>query len=85
MAILYHHRQRAEGGGGPQDRADIVGVGELVEHQHDLPLAAALCRQEVVQVPPRQGIAGQCHTLVHRALRQKPGNGVGSGRLHSDP
>ncbi len=33
MAVLDHHAARAEGGGGAQDGADVLRVGDLVQHQ----------------------------------------------------
>ena len=85
MAVLHHHGGHAESGGGAQDRADIVGIGKLVQHQND---AAAFLwlGQHLVQVAARRGVAGlQRRTLMHRAGRQQPGDGLGICRFHPHP
>ena len=56
----------AEGGGAAQDRADIVRIGDLVEHQHD---AVWL---ELPRCPARQRVGLGQQAVMHRVGGEPP-------------
>ena len=66
-AARCHHRIDGEGGGGAQDRADIVRIGDLVEQQ-DQPAG----RRDIGEVALGQGAGLQQQPLMHGLLAQPP-------------
>ena len=76
MAVLNHHRADREGRRRAQDRADVVRVGHLVEHQHRPRPAFRLCRAAAGrrEIHRRQRRGLQHHALVHGAVREQGGD-----------
>ena len=86
MAVLHHHGGDAESGGGAQDGADIVGIGKLVQHQHNpAALPAGLRSRTSSRSRAGRGAGFQRRALMHRARRQQPGDGLGIRRFDPDP
>ncbi len=77
MAVLHDDGRDAEGGCRAQDGADIVRIGNLVEHQHD---AAALGGdQDIGDIALGQGLALQGRALMHGPGRKQPADRVRIG------
>ena len=78
MARGRDHGRDREGGGGAQDRSDIVGVGDLVEHQHD-----AGSRQ-IGPWRRGQGIGLDKEALMHGVRRKPCRDGIGPHQFGLD-
>ena len=88
MAVLGDDSDRSERRGRAQDRADIVRIGDLVEHQQNGALAAP--RQEFVEPDVLERLDLDHHALVRRVVRHQPAEvgrsasvtGTSFGKLH---
>jgi hypothetical protein len=70
VAVLGDDRERSESCGGPQDRADIVRVGDLIEHQKDRTIGCG--SKNVVEPDFLEWLGLHDHALVRRIARHKP-------------
>ena len=70
MAVLGDDADRAERGGRAQDRADIVRVGDLVEHQQDRALRRLV--EQLVEPHVFERLDLDHHALVRRVVRHQP-------------
>ena len=62
VAVRHDHGIDAKGRRGAQDRADIVRVGDLIEHEHD-----AASRYDIGEIERRQRQGFEHHPLMHGA------------------
>ncbi len=75
VPVLDHHPAGPEGGGRAQDGADVLGIGDLVQHQDH-----ALGRPgDVLDIGALGGGGEEGEALMHRARRQQA---VDLPRLH---
>ena len=66
MAFGEDNRINSEGRSGADDRADIVRVGDLIEHEDKALFGQILKRER------RQGLGFNREALMNSALRQEP-------------
>ena len=73
----------AEGGGRAQDGPDIVGVGDLVEHQEGGLGGVGQAVAHFIYVDRRQRLGQQRQALMHGARRQQAGERLAVDRFQS--
>ena len=66
MTVLGDNAERAERGRRAQDRADIVRIGDLVEHEQNRPFARAL--EHIVEPHFLERLGFDHHALVRRVV-----------------
>ena len=83
VALGADHGAGAEGGGRAQDGPDIVGIGDLVEHQQGGLLGVGQAVAHLIYVDRGEGLGQQGEALMHGARRQQAVERLAIDRLQA--